>query len=339
MAGFRCTVLGMAWFSLTAWHGAWAADAGQKPAWIDAGKDNLYPNTLYFVGVGSGGSDAEAQADALGTISRQISADVVAQTASADSEVNGAGSSSFQKRTQVYTAKALRNVKFAARHEDGGHLYVLAVLKISDYIASTDLLLTDLLNETQKAASAAKAAAGGKDNGAKIREALRLRNLAKVLHALTDDYRGIFSSHPVAALGAGSHEATSGAVVDLEKVADDILKEMTFTLTTKGTGLESLAEKTASYLIKGGLQKVDDAHGLVQVMLTSDLKLKPSTNGSLVVGKGAYQLIMRDSRTGRTFFQKETATEGGGGDERGAAANLADDAWVEFEKHLAKFIE
>ena len=317
---------------------AFAAGA-KKPGWIDSGKDALYPNSLYFVGVGSGSGDAEAQSDALGAISRQISAEVVSQTASADSEVNGAGSSSFQKKTQVYTAKALRNVKFAARHVDDGRFFVLAVLKISDYIANTDRVLTELLGETQKAADGLDETAKGADNGAKIRAALKLRSLAKVLRALTDDYRGILTSHPTAEVAGATHQTTAQSVVALEKVARDVLNQITFTLATKGTGLEDLAEKTTSYLIEGGLQKVDDDKGLVQVMLTSDLKFRPSPHGSLVVAKGFYRLTMRDSKTGKTFFQKETTIEGGGGDERGAASNLADDAWTEFATDLAKFTE
>ena len=311
--------------------------ADTRPAWIDIGKDPAYPNNIYFVGVGSGEADAEAQSDALGAISRQISSDVVSVTESVDQDNNSDNSSSFKKATQTYSAKGLRNVKFAARHEADSKIYALAVLKIADYLANSDKTITELGSEVKTLGERMSSYGKESDAAVKIRAALKYRSLVSILSALTNDYRGVYVSHSKLYPGGGSHEKTSAQISELERNADDKLRRMSFTVTTKGGGLDEIAEKATSYLVKSGMPKAEKESAMFFVTITSDISYKPSPNGKLVFARGLYKLAMIDRGSGNTFFQKDTSLEGGGSSNENAAANLAHDAWTEIEKNLKSF--
>ncbi len=134
-------------------HGTCAlvASAADAPEWVTSGKHAKYPSTVYLSGVGVAGSQADAEANALSSIGKQIQVNVKSNSLSTMSSAGESVSAYFNQDVEVDSAEQIQGARFAERFNNAdGTWSVLAVVKIDEFVDFREKMATDCLEKANK---------------------------------------------------------------------------------------------------------------------------------------------------------------------------------------------
>ena len=295
-----------------------------EPRWVKSASHLKYQPKIYFLGVGSGDSAKEAQADAMGAVSNQIESKISSKTTASQAENNQELSSFFERQTTVSSQTKLQNVQFAEQYytQEIDTYYVLAILKKSTFkksleasIKEQEKKLTRLFTSYRKYEKEEK-------------KSLMLIHIIKYLKYFKDYEKDIIKL----AITSGKNSKIAKNYNDYLIQLKLKLAKFSFRLEVKGKGVKPLATLVENRMISFGLRKAEEN---VDFILLVDGVVSTHKTVSLTYLSGSFKVSLEDSKNGKIFFQESIKAESGNIDFASASEALADSASSDIDMALA----